>query len=110
MGSRAFLDYTIVMISILCKILRQFVKKGGFTLSALSTVKWKKKAPWPASFQSPFSSFVPPGFSSCHSLEVDSFFFHFWQLSVEFQHSLQCFYSIKDPTAVSASLSVFQLA
>lgn len=76
MGSRHFWIAT-VKTSMLFQTLRHFVKKGGFILSALSTWNGRKKAPWPASSQSLFSSFLPPGCSCWHSLRVDSFSFHF---------------------------------
>lgn len=110
MGSRAFVDSIVAVISMLYQILRQFVKKGDFTMSALSTIKWKKKTTCLASSQSPLWFFLSPGFSSYHSLELDSFSLHFSQPSVEFQCGLKCCCSLTDPSWISASPNIFWLA
>lgn len=110
MGSRAFADSTVAVISMLYQILRQFVKKGDFTVSALSTIIWKKKTTCLASSQSPLWCFLSPGFSSYHSLELDSFSLHFSQPSAEFQCGLKCCCSLTDPSWISASPNIFWLA
>lgn len=110
MGSRAFADSTVAVVSMLYQILRQFVKKGDFTMSALSTIKWKKKTTCLASSRSPLWCFLSLGFSSYHSLELDSFSLHFSQPSVEFQCGLKCCCSLTDPSWISASPNIFWLA
>lgn len=79
-------------------------------MSALSTIKWKKKTTCLASSRSPLWCSLSLGFSSYHSLELDSFSLHFSQPSVEFQCGLKCCCSLTDPSWISASPNIFWLA